>query len=369
MLGKLNGTVKLTIYLPLGAKHDTIEAMKEKLRYFGFSLSVTLAALFGALFGMGWEALFVMVVLILVEVTFSFENAVINAKVLKSLSPFWQKLFLTVGILIAIFGMRVVFPIAIVAISASLPWREVLDLALNNPDSYAQKLSDAHYTIAAFGGGFLLMLFFHFFFDKNKTTHWIAAIERPMQQASRDWLPAFLSIVVIFGLSQVPANHYPEDTLKAGLIGIATYMAVRGLEQFFAWLKGGPKTDKKGKLILQTGWAAFSTFIYLEVLDASFSFDGVIGAFAITQNVILIALGLGVGAVWVRSLTVYMVRKGTLDKYRYLEHGAHYTVGVLAATLLLSIFVRVPEIIAGLAGVTFVGSAFWSSRRHHAKNA
>jgi hypothetical protein len=141
-------------------------------------------------------------------------------------------------------------------------------------------------------------------------------------------------------------------------------MAVRGLEQLFARLKGGPKTDKKGNLIAQTGWAAFSTFLYLEILDASFSFDGVIGAFAITQNVILIALGLGVGAVWVRSLTVYMVRKGTLDKYRYLEHGAHYTVGVLAAVLLLSIFWHVPEVVAGLAGVTFVGSAFWSSRRH-----
>lgn len=337
--------------------------MKEKLRYFGFSLSVTLAALVGALFGMGWEALFVMIVLILVEVTFSFENAVINAKVLKSLSPFWQKLFLTVGILIAIFGMRVVFPILIVVLSASLPWREVLDLALNNPDEYAKRLTDAHHTIAAFGGGFLLMLFFHFFFDKKKQTHWIGAIERPMVRAGHTWVPVVLSSLIIVALAAWPENKYAEDTLRAGLIGVGTYLAVRGLEYFFARLKGTPSEDKKGNLIPQTGWAAFSTFLYLEILDASFSFDGVIGAFAITQSVVLIAAGLGVGAVWVRSLTVYMVRKGTLDKYRYLEHGAHYTVGVLAAVLLLSIFWHVPEVVAGLAGVTFVGSAFWASRR------
>jgi uncharacterized protein len=343
--------------------------MKEKLRYFGFSLSVTIAALVGALLGMGWSAFLVTVVLILVEVTFSFENAVINAKVLKSLSPFWQKLFLTVGILIAIFGMRVLFPILIVVVTSGLPWREVLDLALNNPDLYAEKLTSAHHTIAAFGGAFLLMLFFHFFFDKNKETHWIGFIERPMMRAGYNWLPMALSVTVVAGLASLPANHYAQDTLRAGLIGVFTYVAVRGLEQLFGRIKSAPKLTKGGELIKQTGWAALMTFLYLEILDASFSFDGVIGAFAITQSVILIAAGLGVGAVWVRSLTVYMVRKGTLDKYLYLEHGAHYTVGVLAATLLLSIFVHVPEVVAGLAGVTFVGSAFIASRRYHHRNS
>jgi len=339
--------------------------MVEKARFFGFSLSVTIAALIGSLVGMGWEAFLVTIVLILVEVTFSFENAVINAKVLKTLSPFWQKLFLTIGILIAIFGMRVIFPILIVVVTSGIPWREVIDLALNNPDEYAKALTAAHHTIAAFGGGFLLMLFFHFFFDKNKETHWITAIEKPLAQIGRVWVPFTLSVVIIAALAAVPSNHYAGDTLRAGFAGIATYVAVRGLEQFFAWLKGTPAQAKGGKLIQQTGWAALATFLYLEILDASFSFDGVIGAFAITKSVILIALGLGVGAVWVRSLTLYMVRKGTLDKYLYLEHGAHYTVGVLAATLLLGLFMHVPEVVAGLAGVTFVGTAFWQSRRHH----
>ena len=337
--------------------------MKDKLRYFGFSLAVTVAALLWSLLDLGWGALLIMVVLILVEVTFSFENAVINAKVLRTLSPRWQTIFLTVGIFIAIFGMRVVFPILIVVLTAGLGWREVLDLALNQPDTYAEKLTSAHHTIAAFGGAFLLMLFLHFFLDKNKQTHWISTVEEPLQRHGHIWLPVMLSMAAILGLAALPANLYAEDTIKAGVLGIVTFVTVRGVEQLFARLKKTPHKDKAGKFVQQTGWAAFATFIYLEILDASFSFDGVIGAFAITKSVILIAAGLGVGAVWVRSLTVYMVRKGTLEKYRYLEHGAHYTVGVLALTLLLSIFWHVPELVAGLAGITFVGSAFWSSKR------
>lgn len=344
-----------------------VKVMKEKLRYFGVSLSVTFAALVIAAFESGWSALLVMVILILVEVTFSFENAVINAKVLKKLSKLWQTLFLTIGILIAIFGMRIVFPIAIVSITAGIGWQEVLDLAFNRPDEYADKLNDAHHTIAAFGGGFLMMLFFHFFFDRKKETHWIEPIEKHLRKAGYVWFPIVASSAVIVGLAALPANHYAEDTLKAGFIGIATYAVVRGIEQLFGMLqqKAAGAAGKAKSVMPQTGWAAFSTFIYLEVLDASFSLDGVIGAFAITKSVILIAAGLGVGAFWVRSLTVYMVRKGTLDKYRYLEHGAHYTVGVLASVMLISIVARVPEAIAGVAGIVLIGSAYWSSRRLH----
>lgn len=337
--------------------------MKDKLRFFGFSLAVTLASLLAALIGMGWSAALVMVVLILVEVTFSFENAVINAKVLKTLSPRWQTIFLTVGIFIAIFGMRVVFPVVIVMLTGGLGWREVVDLALNNPDTYAEKLEAAHHSIAAFGGAFLLMLFLHFFFDRNKQTHWIEPIEKPLQRLGHIWLPSMVSAAVIVGLAALPANHYVRDTLQAGLFGILTFVGVRGIEHVFAWFKGRSDRHRKNKAMLQTGWAAFATFLYLEILDASFSFDGVIGAFAITRSVILIALGLGVGAFWVRSLTVYMVRRGSLDKYLYLEHGAHYTVGVLAATLLLSILYPVPEVVAGAAGITLVGGAFLSSRK------
>jgi len=105
-------------------------------------------------------------------------------------------------------------------------------------------------------------------------------------------------------------------------------------------------------------------FLYLEVLDASFSFDGVIGAFAITNDVVIIMLGLAIGAMFVRSMTVYLVDKGTLDEFVYLEHGAHYAIGILAAIMLASMKFHVPEVVTGLAGVSFIGASVWSSIRY-----
>ncbi|RMB80203.1 DUF475 domain-containing protein, partial [Streptomyces shenzhenensis] len=102
-----------------------------------------------------------------------------------------------------------------------------------------------------------------------------------------------------------------------------------------------------------------------EVLDASFSFDGVIGAFAITNDIVLMALGLGIGAMYVRSLTVYLVRQGTLDDYVYLEHGAHYAIGALAVILMVTIQYQINEVITGLVGVVLIGASFWSSVRRN----
>ena len=119
--------------------------------------------------------------------------------------------------------------------------------------------------------------------------------------------------------------------------------------------------QKTGKLEVLTGWAAFTMFVYLEILDASFSFDGVLGAFAITQEVVLIAAGLGIGAVWVRSLTVYMVKNGTLDAYKFLEHGAHYAIGVLALAMLSSLIIDVPEAITGAVGIGLIFASAYAS--------
>lgn len=337
------------------------------VRIFAFSIFVTLAALVGVLWGLGPSALFIAAVLIVVEITFSFENAVINAKILQHLSRFWQNMFLTVGIIIAIFGMRVVFPILIVVVTAHIGWLDVINLALNKPDEYAEALNRAHPQIAAFGGAFLLMLALHFFLDDSRETLWFARLERRLQGLATFWMPAFVAIVVVGGLAALPANAHASETLVAGGIGIAVYSAMHGMIRFFENLKAkhaAEKTAKKSNApLVQTGMAAFSSFLYLEMLDASFSFDSVIGAFAVTKEVVLIALGLGVGAFWVRSLTIYMVRNGTLSQYRYLEHGAHYTVFALASVLLLSIFWHVPEVVAGLVGIALIGSAIISSRQ------
>jgi uncharacterized protein len=132
------------------------------LKSFGFSTVATIAAIVVSLVYLGPAALLPLLILMIIEVTFSFDNAVINAKILKKLSPFWQQLFLSVGIIVAIFGMRLVFPILIVSLTAGLGWKDVIDLALNHPQAYAEKLHHAHPSITAFGGAFLLMLCLQF---------------------------------------------------------------------------------------------------------------------------------------------------------------------------------------------------------------
>lgn len=297
-------------------------------------------------------------VLILIEITFSFENAIINARVLATMNNFWQQMFMTIGIFIAVFGMRVIFPIAIVMLTAQLPWDQVMQLALNDPDGYAHELEKAHPSIAAFGGMFLLMLSLHFFFDPSRKVNWIDIIEKPLQHIGKWWLYAAVSLVVLVILAVLPVNAHPIETLTAGSIGIATYLMIHWLTEVFT---RHHEKNERGKLIKKAGMAGFMSFIYLEILDASFSFDGVIGAFAVTKDVVIIALGLGIGALWVRSLTLFMVRRRTLHAYRYLEHGAHYTIGILAGVLLAGLFFDIPEIIAGVIGITIISSSIVSS--------
>jgi hypothetical protein len=100
------------------------------------------------------------------------------------------------------------------------------------------------------------------------------------------------------------------------------------------------------------------------VLDASFSFDGVIGAFAITNDVVIIMLGLAIGAMFVRSLTVYLVERGTLDEFVFLEHGAHYAIGILALIMFASVKYEIAEWFTGLSGVAFIAVSLWSSIRY-----
>ena len=104
------------------------------------------------------------------------------------------------------------------------------------------------------------------------------------------------------------------------------------------------------------------------MLDASFSFDGVIGAFAITSDVVIIMLGLAIGAMFVRSMTIYLVEKGTLDEFIYLEHGAHYAIGALAIIMLMSMHFHIPELVTGLIGVAFIGWSLWASIVHRRKH-
>lgn len=339
------------------------------LRIFGFSILLTIASILLAFFELGWGAAITIMVLIAIEISFSFDNAVINAKVLERLPIIWQKIFLTVGILIAVVGMRFVFPILIVMITADLSWSTVVDTALNHPDEYAKHLEEAHPSISSFGGAFLLVLSLYFFFDNARKELWLKRIEQPLQRLGGTfWLPPVLASLVIIVLSRFSHDHSTE-IIQAGLAGAICYAAIRLLIEGLSRATGQDKASAD-KAVKYTGWAAFVAFIYLEVLDASFSFDGVLGAFAITDQVLLIALGLGVGAIWVRSMTIYFVRHGTLDTYKYLEHGAHYAIFFLSVALLGSLFAHIPEAVTGITGLGIIVASFIASReaaRDHKK--
>ncbi|MCH5641256.1 MULTISPECIES: DUF475 domain-containing protein [unclassified Gordonia (in: high G+C Gram-positive bacteria)] len=359
------------------------------IRIFGISIVVTILSIIVAFLYGGWQAVFLTVILGILEVSLSFDNAVINATVLRRMSEFWQKIFLTIGILIAVFGMRLVFPLVIVWLASGLGPVQALDLALNPPPddaayfpngdpSYETIITDAHPQIAAFGGMFLLMLFLGFVLEEKEIT-WLTWIERPLERIGK---LDMLEVVIATSLLVITATWIaPEDEVStvmiAGALGMITFIAVNGLGELFnietedddedgeaSEESATSETKRSGptELAKATGKAGFFLFLYLEVLDASFSFDGVIGAFAITADPIIIALGLGfIGAMFVRSLTVFLVRKGTLSEYVYLEHGAHWAIGALAVILLYSIGTHVNEIITGLVGVVLIGAAFTSS--------
>ncbi len=342
--------------------------MATLLRFYKFSLVFTVTCIaLGAWYG--WAStgtvggmaamLWIIVVLSILEVSLSFDNAVVNATVLRDMDPVWQQRFLLWGIAIAVFGTRIFFPLAIVAIAAGLGPLETIDLSLNNPVEYERIVSGAHIGIAGFGGAFLAMVGLKFFFDADKEVHWIAAIEKHLVRVSV--LPAMeiaLLLVVLWGISSMLPAEDALTFLTAGLLGLVTYIAVDALG---TWLRLREEAKKAAGLVVRSGLGGF---LYLEVLDASFSFDGVIGAFALSNNMIVIALGLSIGAMFVRSMTIHLVEQGTLAQYRFLEHGAFWAIIVLGSIMLLSARFHIPETITGLIGAVLIGISLWWSIRH-----
>ena len=310
------------------------------------------------------SALGIAVILSVMEVSLSFDNAVVNASVLKNWDKFWQNLFLGVGIIIAVFGMRLLFPLVIVAQAADLGLLEVWNLALSNPEQYSMHLTNHHAEVAAFGGIFLLLVFLNFLLDSEKETHWLGRIEEKLGALGKI---SSISVMIALGTLMASLSMIEEGqklvVLTAGLWGILTYV---GVDVISGLLEGDNGDGNMGDIIKRGG---IGGFLYLEVLDASFSFDGVIGAFAITKDVVIIMLGLAIGAMFVRSMTVFLVRKGTLDEFVYLEHGAHYAIGILAVIMLVSMKFHIPEIFTGLIGVAFILASLWSSIRYKRRMA
>jgi hypothetical protein len=334
--------------------------MKNLFRIYWFAGLATLViwALVG--WQLGLTALFTVLVLTLLETTFSADNAVINSRVLVTMSPIWQKLFMTVGIFTAVFVVRFVLPIFIVMLTGGLGFSEVLNLMTNDSKAYSAHLHEAEPLINAFGGTFLVLIALSYFIDGGKKVHWFRSIEQRLAKLGQfenlTILIMLVAVMVIF-FTVDPAHH--TAVLMAAIIAIILHA---GLGLLGTAMERHQK--KTSGVKHKTGLVALSAFIYLEILDASFSLDGVIGAFAMTSDVVLIMAGLGAGALWVRAMTIHLVQNNTLARFRFLEHGAHWAIGFLGGVMLVKLYgVELSEWIVGSMGLILISLAIWWSTR------
>jgi uncharacterized protein len=316
------------------------------LKYFKSSIAVAILGICIAYYIGGFYAMYATALLAVLEISLSFDNAVVNAKVLETMEPKWQQRFITYGIPIAVFGMRFVFPIAIVAIASGMGVYETFNMALSTPEEYRNTLISVEKLIFAFGGSFLLMVFLDFIFDDERDVKWINIIEdNKVVNKFSEINNIEIIIATLIGLYLVNKTESYEIAV-AYFTGVLLHSFISSLDDLLS--TNGVRSGVIG-------------FLYLEVLDASFSFDGVIGAFALSSNIFIIMIGLGIGAMFVRSLTIYFVEKKTLTEYVYLEHGANYAILALSLIMFSKMFIHINEMIVGSIGILFIGYAAYQS--------
>ena len=311
--------------------------------------------------GSGFICVFIALVLGILEVSLSFDNAVVNATKLKKMSEKWRHRFITWGIAIAVFGMRFLFPLLVVSIFAQLNILKVLDVALHNSKLYAFYLHQTHATIVTFGGTFLLMLFLGFFLNPKKEVDWLKPVEKFLKKAPESKILdtiVTLAVLDVVQMIQPPPLHM--SVTISGIAGILVYLGIDTISRKLEDLEQ-KVNDNAGSNIKLASYTGLISFLYLELIDASFSLDGVLGAFALSHDIIIITIGLAIGAMFVRSLTIMFVEEGTLDEFIYLEHGAHWAIGALAILMFISTVKPVPELVTGLTGVGFIFGALISS--------
>ncbi|MCZ2328679.1 DUF475 domain-containing protein [Bartonella sp. F02] len=307
------------------------------------------------------EYFFICCVLGILEISLSFDNSIINARILGQMDQLWRRRFLVWGILIAVFGMRIIFPVLVVVFAVGVNPITAIKLAIWEPHQYAAILKDAHMSIAAFGGTFLMMVGLKYFFDPKKEVHWLAFIEKPAQKfGSIMGIEIAIMLMLILFFSGQLRTENQLTFLFSAFYGLLTFIVVNAI---------GSLLDSSKTTLFSIVKGGAGSFFYLEILDASFSFDGVVGAFAFSHNLFIIAIGLGIGAFYVRAMTIMLVETGTLLRYRYLEHGAFYAILILAVIMYMQTIIPVSEIVTGLIGICIIGAAFYSSLRFNNKRS
>jgi hypothetical protein len=294
------------------------------------------------------ESIAIVLGLIVFEVVNSIDNAIVNAHVLKTMGVVWRRRFLVIGIVTSVFLVRFLLPVVIVWLSApSFSLYEIL-LAFTGESQVAAIAVEAQKSlILTFGAVFLLYLYFHWLFLEKKDPLFI---EKYLKEKHGVWFFSFAAVILVLIMYFARSNAM---IMLAAAIGSATFFILYGLKE----------TAEKGEKTLAGtgGLDDFSKFVYLEVLDATFSFDGVIGAFAFTINLLLILIGIGIGAIVVRELTIRGIDQ--VAKYKYLKNGAMTSIGFLGLFMLAESFgVELPSYVPIIGTLLLVGIAFYKSR-------
>ncbi len=284
----------------------------------------------------------------LFEIITSIDNAIINAETLSTMGQKARRWFLTWGIVIAVFLVRGLLPLLIVfAANPSIGILGSLTATFSNDPKVLMAIEKSAPILSIGGGTFLIFLFFHWLFLEPKS---FGIKGEKFFQTQGAWFFAsvsvFLMIIVWFALQR-------EEMMAFGaVVGSTAFFIIHGFRQF---------AEQEEKKLLQHGMSDISKVLYLEVLDATFSIDGVIGAFAFTFSVLLILLGNGLGAIVLRQLTISNIER--IKKYRFLKNGAMYSILVLGIIMLLDSFgFHIPPWVSPIATFATVGYFFYKSR-------
>jgi uncharacterized protein len=296
------------------------------------------------------ESIAIVLGLVVFEVVNSVDNAVVNATVLKTMSVLWRKRFLFIGIITSVFLVRFLLPLVILGISVpNISLQEMFLAFTGQSDIAAQAIELQKPVILAFGGVFLLFLYLHWLFLEKKDPLYI---ERFIKEKHGAWFFAIASVLLVLIMYLARAN---SNMMLAAAIGSATFFIVYGLKET-------AEKNEEHLVAGANGLSDLSKFVYLEVLDATFSFDGVVGAFAFTINLLLILIGLGIGALVVRELTVKGI--DSISKYKYLKNGALTSIGFLGIFMLIESFtIELPAYIPTIITFLVIGVAFYQSHR------
>jgi len=295
--------------------------------------------------------------LVVFEVISSVDNAVINAHVLKTMSPKWRKIFLFWGIITAVFILRGLLPLLIVWLSApEIGFMGALQSVVRSSPQVGQLIEERKGIIFIGAGVFLLLLYLHWLFIEKKDPYFVP--DKLIKPSHGVWFFGFAAVALVALLYFSRSSFY---LMLSAAIGNAAFFIVYGFRE---------QAEKQEEALQssKTNLSDFSKLMYLEILDASFSFDGVLGAFAFTTSILLILIGNGIGALVVRQLTIVGIEK--VSQYKWLKNGAMTSIGVLGLFMFMKSFgVFIPEYLPTLTTVGLVGLTFWSSQKLLKKTA